>query len=266
MEFANRLIATRRGTILTAAGVAVLAGILIIVYVDKYRNSVKSEGTPVTVLVARQTIPKGTAGNVIAAKGLYTASTIRQGQLLEGAFSDPSSLRGEVATHDIYPGAQLVSTDFAASTSEVSASLTDNQRVISIPFDSSHGALNELQSGDRVDIFAGFNVQPVGSNGQPLAGGAARPVLRRIMGDVQVIGIGSSRNGGFTGNGGTNVELKVTDDQAAQLAFASDNGKLWLVLRPTTGAKSSPPAIQTVETVLLGVPPVVMQRVLGVRR
>ena len=44
MAYAQRLIATRRGAVLVAALAAILAGILIVAYVHKYRSSVNSEG------------------------------------------------------------------------------------------------------------------------------------------------------------------------------------------------------------------------------
>jgi Na+/proline symporter len=71
MAYAQRLMATRWGMTLVAATAAVVAGLLVLVYIGRYRNSVKAEGAPVTVLVARQTIPKGTSGAVIATTGLY---------------------------------------------------------------------------------------------------------------------------------------------------------------------------------------------------
>ena len=85
-------------------------------------------------------------------------------------------------------------------------------------------------------------------------------MLRLIMSDVPVVAIGSSKR---TGSGPTNISLKVDDVKAAKLTFASDNGKVWLALRPSAGAKSSPPAIVTVETLLLGIPPVTMLHALG---
>ena len=133
METAQRLVATRRGTILLSVIAAAVAGGLILVYVSRYRDSVKNSGQPVTVLVARGPIASGTAGNVIAAKGLYTAQTLRQSQVLNGAISDPSSLRGEVATHDILQGSQLTSADFAAQSTNLAATLTGDQRIVSIP-------------------------------------------------------------------------------------------------------------------------------------
>ena len=264
MESAQRLIATRRGTILLSVIAAAVAGGLILVYVSRYRDSVKNSGQPVTVLVARGPIAAGTAGNVIAAKGLYTAQTLRQSQVLNGAFSDASSLRGEVATHDILQGSQLTSADFAAASSNLAASVTGDQRIISIPFNSAQGLSGALQVGDRVDVYAGFNVSQVGPNGLS-TGGGSKPVIRRILTNVPVVAIGGKASGTFA-TSSTNLSFKVSDQDAAELAFASQNGTLWLGLRPSTGATSSPPNIVSIETLLLGVPAHTVLHSLGGRR
>jgi Flp pilus assembly protein CpaB len=265
MELAYRLVSTRRGSVFVAAAAAALAGVLILVYVDRYRKSVKAEGAPVTVLVARQAIAKGTSGDVIATKALYTATTIREGQLLDGAISDPSSLRGKVAAHDIVPGSQLTAADFARGSSSLAGSLTDTQRVISIPLDTAHGLIGQISAGDRVDVYGGFNVIPLNPDGTPVAGGQSRPVLKLLMSDVPVVSVGGKN--GALGSSTTDVDLKVSETGAAQLAFASDNGKIWLALRPAAGAKSTQPPFVSLETLLLGVPPVRVVRSLdGGRR
>jgi|GEM_PF-1062712 len=264
METAQRLIATRRGTILLSVIAAAVAGGLILVYVSRYRDSIRAQGQPVTVLVARGNIAAGTAGNVIAAKALYSAQTLRQSQVLAGAFSDASSLRGEVATHDILQGSQLTSADFAPASSNLAATLAGDQRIISLPFDSAQGLSGALQVGDRVDVYAGFNVSQVGPNGLS-AGGGGRPVIRRILADIPVVAIGGKTTGAFASSS-TNLSFRVTDQEAAELAFASQNGTLWLGLRPSTGAKSSPPNIVTMETLLLGIPAHTVLRSLGGRR
>ena len=68
---------------------------------------------------------------------------------------------------------------------------------------------------------------------------------------------------GERARGSTNVSLAVDDVKAAQLAFASDNGKVWLALRPSAGAKAAKPGIVTIETMLLGVPPVQVLKSVG---
>jgi Flp pilus assembly protein CpaB len=265
MEATQKLISTRKGTILLSVLAAAVAGGLILVYVNRYRDSVKAQGAPVTVLVARQSIPKGTAGSAIAAQSLYSATTLRQSQVLSGAFSDPSNLRGKVATRDIYPGAQLVAADFAAASTNLAASLSAADRIVSIPFNAAQGLGGDLQVGDHVDVYVGFNAVPVAPNGAELAGSPSRPIVRRVMTDIAVVAIGGKASGVFA-SGNTNLSFKVTDQQAADLAFASANGQIWLALRPSSGATSSPPSIVSMETLLLGVPPKVVLRSLGARQ
>jgi Flp pilus assembly protein CpaB len=257
MAYAQRLIATRKGAILVSALAALLAGILIIAYVAKYRSSVNSEGAPVTVLVAKQAIPKGTAGTVIATTGLYSATTIRQSQLLNGAFSDASSLRNKVTTRDIYPGSQLTASDFSSSAANLAASLTKHQRIITLPFDATHGSTANLQAGDHVDVYAMFNLVPVNTAGIPTGAPGAHTVLRMIMSNVDIAAVSKGASGG------ANLDFKVTDEQATQLAFAADNGKLWLALRPAANAKTAPPSVVTAETLMLGVRPQLVYSSLG---
>lgn len=261
MEAVQRLISTKWGTLIAAAGAALAAGVILLVYLNHYRQEVKAQGTPVTVLVARESIPKGTSGSVIASKGLYTATTIREGQLKEGAISDPATLTGKVAAQEIYEGSQLTLSALSASGDSLAGTLTDRERIVTVPLDSAHGLVNELETGNRVDVYAGFNVVPLARNGAPIAGGQARPMLRLIVPNVPVVKIGPKK----TGSGASDVSLRVDDVKAAQIAFASDNGKLWLALRPSAGAKAVKPGIVTVETLLLGVPPIKVIRSVGGR-
>ena len=260
MDIAHKLVSTRKGALLVAAIAAVLAGLSIAFYLSSYRSSLEAQGALVTVLVAGETIPKGTAGNVLASKGLYTATTIRESQLREGAISDPASLRGTVAAREIFEGSQLTAADFIAAGDSLAATLTDRERVMSVPLDSAHGLIGELEAGNRVDVYAGFNVIPLNRDGTPVNGGQARPMLRLIMSDVPVLAVGDQPT---SGSGTSNVSLAVDDVQAAELAFAVDNGKVWLALRPSAGAAASRPGIVTVETMLLGVSPVKVLRSLG---
>jgi Flp pilus assembly protein CpaB len=260
VELVERLTSTRRGTLALAGLAALLAGAAIFVYLNNYRHSVNAGAAPATVLVAKKTIAKGTPGDAVAANELFTTTTIRQSQLLNGAISDPVSLRGRVAAHDVFPGQQLTTADFVTGSSSIASTLAKTDRLISIPLDSAHGLTGQLTAGDHVDVFAGFNVIPVDSRGVPTQGGQSRPVLKLILQDVPVVSVGKP-----AGSGTANVSVKVGDAAAENLAFASDNGKLWIVLRPPTGAKPVPPRLVTIETMLLGIPPVVVQRAFGGR-
>ena len=261
MTLTHRLVSTKKGSLALAALAAVIAGALILVYVNRYRDSVRASGAQVTVLVAKSAIPQGTPGRVVASQGLFTVATIRESQLRDGAFSDPASLVGRAASHDIYSGQQLTAADFAGAATSLASKLTGYQRLVAIPLDASHGLTNDLSAGDHVDVYVGFNITPVGPSGIPVAGGQSRPVLRLVMQNITVAEVKRS-SGGIAAGSSTTVAMKVNDQQAAQLAFASDNGKVWLAQRPTFGAKASRPALVTAETMLLGIKPIAVERAL----
>jgi Flp pilus assembly protein CpaB len=250
MEYAQKLMSTRAGTIAVAGGAALLAGIFILVYLNRYRHSVKAQGAPVTVLVAKRLIPKGTTGTAVASGVFYERTTIRQSQLLNGAFSDVASLRGRVAARDVLANQQLTAADFTTTAQSLASGLTGAQRVIDVPLDTAHGLTGHLQAGDRVNVFVGFNVTVRGS-------GQTFPVSRLLAQGVPVADVAKKAGGfGAGANTTTNVSLRVNDAQAAAIAFAADNGKVWLVLRPPTGAPPVRPGLVTAGTILLGVPPV----------
>jgi Flp pilus assembly protein CpaB len=265
MEHAQKFTSTRRGSLLFGVLAAVIAGALIVVYVNRYRNSVRAQGAPVTVLVASSAIAKGTPGQTVASKALFTVTTVRQSQLLSGAISDPSSLLGKAASRDIYQGQQLTAADFSGNATALPSTLTGIQRAITIPLDPAHGLIGQLQVGDHVDVYAGFNVTAVGTNGVPIAGGQSTPALKLIMQDIPVLAV-SGAKGGLGATGSSNVTLNATAAQTAELAFASDNGRIWLTLRPSSGATPVKPSLVTAETILLGVPPVTIERSLGGHR
>jgi Flp pilus assembly protein CpaB len=248
MEYAHKLMSTRAGTIAVAGGAAVLAGIFIIVYLNRYRHSVKAQGAPVTVLVAKRLIPKGTPGTALTST-YFDRTAIRQSQLLNGAFSDLASVRGRVAARDVLAGQQLTAADFTTAASSMASSLSGTERAIDVPLDSAHGMIGHVQAGDRVDVFVGFNVQAPGS-------GQSYPVSRLLAQGVPVIDVADKGGGLGNANQATNVSLRVNDVQAAAITYASDNGKVWLVLRPPTGAPAVRTGLVNVGTILLGVPPI----------
>jgi Flp pilus assembly protein CpaB len=93
-------------------------------------------------------------------------------------------------------------------------------------------------------------------------GGQSRPMLRLVMQNILVVAVDE---GAGTKSSEGNVTLRVTGTQAAKLAFTSDNGKLWLALRPAAGATRAKPGLVTVETMLLGIPPITVLRAVGGR-
>src|SRR4026209_1648641 len=145
---------SRGWAIALGIGAVVLAAILLVVYLDRYRARVSGENAPTPVLVAKQLIPTGTPGSLVATNSMYAPTTLPKKEVEVGAVSDPSYLAGRAAAVDIFPGQQITATDFAASdTTSVDSQITGTQRAISISVDGVHGSSSQIMPGDHVDVY-----------------------------------------------------------------------------------------------------------------
>ena len=264
----QRFTSSRSGTLVLGALAAIVAGALLLIYVSQVRQNANSQSATVSVLVANKLIPQSSSGDVIASQKWYSVVSTPKDQVKDGAITDPASISGKIASHDIYPNQQLTTSDFSdAPTDAVTTKITGNQRAISIPLDSAAGLTPFLQAGDHVDILAGFNVIPIGANGAPLSGNSqARPVEKVIAQDIKVLEVPSSSSSTTgTGSNTGNIVVQVTDQQAWNIAFAINNGTVFLAGTPQAGNVSSRPSLVTLETMLLGIPPVKVFRSFGGR-
>ena len=192
----SKLFTTRQGTILLGVIAALIALIALIVYLHNYRSSVNNSNRTLQVLVAKQLIQKGTPGNVVGQTGLYTTADIARSQVKTGAYVDPSTLAGKVALVDIYPNQQITAADFGVSAVSATTSLARTQRAVVIPLGSAQSVGGQIGPGSHVDVWV-----------------------------MYIIGLS-----------GANVTFRANPVQAGTLISASQNGSMWLVLRPTVGS------------------------------
>jgi Flp pilus assembly protein CpaB len=248
----RRLLSTRRGTVIIAIVCTLVAAGILVYAAARYRQSVERSAGVQTVLVANATILKGTSGDVVATQQMFHTQSIAVKHVSAGAIADTAVLHGQVAAADISPGQQLTLGEFTASGGYASQ-LAPDERVISIPLDASHGLAGVAQAGDRVDVYAGLNLELARSGG----GGSAGASLRLQVSTVPVLAVNQGSGSGL-GSGGAgqqaDVVLKVKASDAGALAFASDHGKIWLVLRGPNAAEPSTQAKETynVQTLLRG--------------
>lgn len=249
-----------------SAVAAVLAAAILLAYLHQYRQSVNSASAPMTVLVAKGLIEQGTPGNVVGSNGLFQVIETPRSEVKEGAITDPAALRGTIAADDVYPGEQLTTASFSATGADtVAAEISGAERAMAVPVDIAHGMIGNLRAGDRVDVYAGFNVRRLLPTGAPDPDAQDRPVLKLVTEDVLVLGVPAEKAGLGAGGQMSQITLKLSDEDAAKVAFSSDNGVVWVVLRPRTGAEPSRPDLVTLETVLFGVEPVAAVRSFGGR-
>lgn len=229
-------IGSRGWAIALGLGAIVLATILLIVYLDRYRARVSGRNAPTQVFLATRTIPAGTPGTLVAQQQMYAPTTLPRKDVLEGAIDDPQYLVGRAAATDIFPGRQLTAADFAASTSTtVDSQITGPERALSVSIDAVHGSLSQLKAGDDIDIYVGTSRRSAG-------GTANEDIITLFRPAVRVLAV--------PGPEGGNLVLKVPTRDAADFAFAADHTRLWFVLRPTIGAKKTADDTATIATVL----------------
>jgi pilus assembly protein CpaB len=221
------MLASRQGALLLAFLCAVAAAGLVLVALSNYRQNLVATNKQATVLVAAGEIQKGTSGQAITARLLYKATPVLATQVTPGALSDPGLLAGKIAQTAILPGQQLTLADFTAVPG-VAGQLQPGQRAVSVSIDEAHGDTDVLQAGDRVDLYGSFTQ-------------TGNPVLSLLVPDALVIKPSGAApvSSGRTAVSGSSMVLAVSSAQAAEIAFASDNAKLWVLLRP---ANASAPA------------------------
>ena len=225
---------SRGWAIALGIGAIVLAAILLVVYLDRYRARVGGENAPTPVLVAKQLIPAGTPGTLVASQAMYAPTTLPRRDVEVGAIADPQYLSGRAASTDIFPGGQLTAADFATTdTASVDSQITGVERAISVSIDNVHGSLSQLQAGDSIDLY--INV-----------GGAGQSLVKLFKANVKVLAVPS-----MTGpSGGSNLILRITSKEAADFAYMADNTQMYFVIRPVVGAKPTKPSTATATTVL----------------
>jgi pilus assembly protein CpaB len=248
MQLVQKLLSTRGGTIALGGGAALMAAFVLLLYLNQYRDSVASDSEPVTVLVANKLIEKGMPGDVVGLKRLFESEEAPKNQVRDGAITDPSTLRGRVAVEDIYPGQQLTVADFGMTTQGIGGRLAGKNRAIAIPLDSARGMVGKVEPGDRVDVFASLFLRGA-------TGAQGRPVLKVVAQNALVLDAPAQTNTGVGATQTANVVLRVTLDQAAQMAFAVDNGKVWVILRPRAGTGPTKPGAVTDRSLLADITP-----------
>jgi Flp pilus assembly protein CpaB len=245
----DKALSTRNGTLAVSAIAALVAGALLLVFLNQYRESTREDGATVNVVVAKRLIERGSAADVLADEGVFERTRVRKDELKQGAIVDPASLEGKIAAGDVYPGEQVTAADFSAVYPRAIYKLSGASRAIAIPTDAVRSNTTELRAGDRVDILAAFN----STTGTPGAGG--KPVLQVLQRNVLVLRAPVGGNGA-EGSSGGNIVLKARDVKAAHIAYAVDNGQLWLLLRPQTGATNSAIPPVTLEALLFDSRPI----------
>ncbi|MGC9221195.1 MAG: hypothetical protein ACP5H2_07580 [Solirubrobacteraceae bacterium] len=197
---------------LVAVAAAVVAGVLIYVFISNYRKTVVLAPTQETVFVARSYIPPGIPEQAIIAHNLLRPERIPVVQAVAGVLTDPSLVAGQVTSSGVAAGQQVSISDFTHGSSALSSQFTGDQRAVGLSIDTAHGLTAYLTPGNYVDVVT-----------QGPKGSAV------LFQKVPILEVQSDY-----------VVLQLSDRQVLLLADATQlNLTIWLELRPAAGATDS---------------------------
>jgi Flp pilus assembly protein CpaB len=236
----NKLLSTRGGNIAVAVAAAALAAILLIVYLNGYRTSLKSATAPTPVLVANRLIAKGTPASVLGSQGAFQLATVPEEHVKTGAVADPELIAGRVAVRDLLPGQQLTVADFSTTTTNaVPTRITGSERALSISVDAQHGMIGQVASGNYVDVYVSLERNGI-------------PAVSLVKANVQVLETPAGGSGGVGSGNTSNYVFKVSSSDAGRFAYAAENGQIWIVARPAANAVPTRPSVVTAQQLLAG--------------
>ena len=226
---------SRGWAIALGIGAVVLAAILLVVYLDRYRARVSGRNAPTPVLVAKRLIPRGTSGSLIASQAMYAPTTLPRKEVEVGAVSDPQYLVGRAAAADILPGQQFTAVDFATSdTSAVNSQITGNQRGVALTVSGADAVASQVRAGDFVDVYV------------QLGGVAGQSMVKLFRPNVKVLAVPSTPGPVGTGD----LIVRVDSNDVSNWEFASKNAQLIFVVRPVSGAKPTKKSAATAASLL----------------
>lgn len=226
-----------------AIGLALLAVLLTTFYVTNYKRHVQHGEAQVTVLVATKDIPADTQGSELLGGKWITQESVARRQVVPGAISSPTQLRGLIATEPIFAGEQITARRFGTPAERgVRAQLKGTQRAVEVSGDADQLLAGTLRAGDHVDIVGAWERDQTNEQ-------VSRVIIRDSL--VLAAPAAPSKSSSIAPNGGFTAQLRLTDADSQKFEWLVANSKDWrLEVRPPADATSSPRWHDTSETLL----------------
>jgi Flp pilus assembly protein CpaB len=230
---------------LVAVGLALVGVLLVLLYVVSYRKDVQHGAGLVKVLVAARDIPEGTSGTAVAGGGYLQKQTVLRRNVVAGAISSTDQIASLAAGSTIFAGEQVTVRQFRPVEEQgVLASISGNQRAMTIPGQQNQLLSGIVKDGDHVDVLVNVHYVIHPPAGSVNVGDLSRVATRIILRNILVLRSPSDSAGGGS------ITLALTDTQSQKLLFAIRNGDWWLVLRPVARPADSPESVETISAML----------------
>jgi len=224
-------------------GLAVIAAVLIGVYLVSYRDSINNGADLVKVYVAAQDIPAGTGGSAVASGDYLKTQTVPRRAVVPGSVVSTSTLGSQVVADPIYEGEQITLRQFAPKTQGgVFAKFSGKERAIAILGEPHQLLAGTLKPGDHVDVVATARYH-VGPN---------RASTKVALRDLLVLEAPDADDVPDNPGSGEQVTatLVMTDRQAQTMGWAMQMSSWFLALRPTDHPRESQAELETLHSFL----------------
>jgi pilus assembly protein CpaB len=229
---------SRALAILIAVVLALVAAAAMVVYVNGADKRAIAGQEPVTVLVARATIPAGTSGEDAQNKNLIVAQQVPRKNRVAGAIVAVTQLEQRYAAVDIVKGEQLLQERWVGAEDVAGRRLLqipEDHQAVSLGLDITRQVAGFITPGDRVGLVFTFKKE---ENGESV------DKTNFLLQNIQVLAVGatalpngSSQSGGRVNQGRgsqnlTAVTLAIKKKDVERVVYAAENGSIYLTLMP----------------------------------
>jgi pilus assembly protein CpaB len=249
-----------RGVVLVTA--FVLAGVAagaVFMYVRGIQEETEAAHERVSVVIAKEDIPPGTALDPLLSGGMFARLEVPRTTLIRGVVTSLDQLQGHETSSPILAGEQI-STARLRGEAEFGGGvlgIPEGHKAVTLPLEAPRALGGVLRTGDHVSIYATFHeagktsakvkVDAAGSVTTATGKVTAVPGLTiTVVPDVQVLravlptgaGLGTSSEESKT----IQVTLSLQPRDAQRVIFAMERGQVWLGLLPPNeaGAPEAP--------------------------
>ena len=180
----------RRLLLILAVFVAVIGTALVFLYVQGADKRASNQYDTVSVLKATQSISAGESYDSALTAGKISLQPVPQNQLNQGYEVDTTALKGKIASVPIFPGQQVISSQFGDSVQATTSSLPipKGMIAISVNLTDPDRVAGNVQNGSQVAIFVTGQLQAAA--GGASAGGDTQ-TTRLLLPKVTVLNVGS---------------------------------------------------------------------------
>jgi Flp pilus assembly protein CpaB len=237
-----------RGLVVAIAVVlAVVASAAVILYTNGVKEDAVTGGSLSVVVVSSQDIPANTNLNPLIDQGAFSQLRVPIDAVVDGAISDVSQLRGLTSTAPILANEQIPAGRLSSGEAPLGGSLgiSNGNVAVSIRVDDDAAVNGSITRGSAITIYATFDSPeflPGGTPAQQIAKATTDvqtaelpsltttliPAVRVLEVVNPVVAEGSTRSA----NAEVTLTLDLTPQDAQNLVYAQETGRIWLGLLP----------------------------------